>query len=166
MKKIISTIVLSIGLCAPVVAETNTGFYFGLTAGSDKIDAEGVDDASGAGLMAGWRFNENIALEFAGHASDADADDILPGCVFEIDTIALYMAARTSGQVYAKGRIGALSETVTPRDTCSFVDEETESGLSAGIGAGVRAGQAAFELEYTIVEQDVSRISISAIYNF
>lgn len=166
MKKIAGAFLFSIALTTSAWAETETGFYIGLTAGSDKIDVDGVDDASGAGLMAGWHFNKNISLEFSGHASDADADAILSGCVLEVDTVAMYLAARSSGQLYAKGRVGALSETITPRDTCVFVPEETESGLSAGIGGGVHLGQAALELEYTLVEADVNRLSLSVLYNF
>lgn len=166
MKKFAGAFLFSLALTTSAWAETETGFYIGLTAGSDKIDAEGVDDASGAGIMAGWRFNKNFALEFAGHASEADADDLLTGCVFEVDTAALYLAARSSGQLYAKGRVGVLSETITPRDTCAFAPEETDSGLSAGIGGGVRLGQAALELEYTMVEADVNRLSLSVLYNF
>lgn len=166
MKKIACVLFLSFGLSTSALAETESGFYIGLTAGSDQIDVDGVDDASGGGLMAGWRFNKNIAMEFSGHASDADADEILPGCVLEIDTAALYFAARSSGQLYAKGRVGVLSETVTPRDTCSFVQDEDESGLSAGFGGGVHLGKAALELEYTVVEADVNRLSLTVLYNF
>lgn len=166
MKRISGALLLSLCLTTPALAETETGFYLGLTAGSDQIDVEGVDDASGGGLLAGWRFNKNLALEFAGHASEANVDDILLGCTFEIDTAALYFAGRSSGQFYAKGRIGALKETITPRDACAFTPEVTESGLSAGVGGGIRLGKAAFELEYTMVEADVNRLSLSALYNF
>ena len=166
MKIITGAFLLTLGLATSAWAETETGLYIGLTAGSDKVDIQGIDNASGAGLMAGWRFNQNFALEFAGHASDADAGGILPGCVFEIDTVALYLAARSSGQFYAKGRVGVLSETITPRDTCAFTPEQTESGLSAGLGAGIRLGKAALELEYTMVEADVNRLSLSVLYNF
>lgn len=166
MKKAAGVFFIVLGLSTGARAESDAGFYIGLTAGSDKIDVQGIDDASGAGLLAGWRFNNNIALEFSGHASDAEADGILPGCTFEIDTVALYLAARSSGQFFAKGRVGALSETITPRDTCAFAPEGKESGLSAGIGGGVRIGKAAIELEYTMVEADVNRLSISALYNF
>lgn len=166
MKHSVSALVLAIGLSTPAWAETDSGFYLGLTAGSDKVNVDGVDNASGAGLMAGWRINKNVAIEFSGHSSDADADEILPGCVFEIDTVALYLAARSSGQVYAKGRMGMLSETVTPRDSCAFTPEQSESGISIGAGGGVRMGKAALELEYTMVEADVDRLSVSVLYNF
>lgn len=166
MKKIAGALLFSLTLATTAWAETEkeTGFYLGLTAGSDMIDVEGIEDASGAGMMAGWRFNKNFAVEFAGHASDADT--MLAGCTLEIDTVALYLTARSSGQVYGKGRVGALSETITPRDTCATLPEETESGLSAGLGGGVRFGKAAIEVEYTLVEADVNRLSASILYNF
>lgn len=167
MKKTVSAFIFLLGLSASTWAADDSGFYLGLTVGSDKISVDGLEDASGAGLLAGWKFNKNIALEFVGNASDSKADGLLAGCVFEIDTMALYLVGRTEGKFYGKGRIGGLSETITPRDTCVFVDKVSESGLSIGAGGGVHLGNnAAIELEYTLVEADVNRISMSVIYNF
>jgi hypothetical protein len=153
---------ISVSVCA----ENESGFYLGLAAGKDMVSVDGLDDASGGGLTAGWNFNRNVAIEFAGHASDSDADAILPGCVFEIDTSALYLAGRGNGDFYGKGKIGVLSETVRGRDSCAFAEEESESGLSLGFGGGLRFGQAALEFEYTIVEADVKRLSLTMLYNF
>jgi len=157
---------LILGLTSSAWAETSEGFYIGLIAGTDKIDVNGLEDASGAGLLAGWNFNKNVALEFAGNAADSKADALLAGCVLEIDTMAIYLTGRTDGKFYTKGRIGVLSETITPRDTCVFVQERSESGLSVSAGGGMRLGKAALELEYTLVEADVNRISLSVLYNF
>jgi hypothetical protein len=165
VKKVLGVLVVA-AMTAPVYAEDESGFYLGLTGGKDFISVEGFDDASGGGLMAGWNFNRNVAIEFAGHASDSKGDDLLPGCIFEIDTAALYLAGRSDGKFYGKGKIGVLSETIRGRDTCAFVEEESESGLSFGFGGGLRFGKAAVELEYTLVEADVRRLSVTMLYNF
>lgn len=144
----------------------DSGFYLGVTAGKHKVDVDGMSGGSAGGLVGGYRIAKGLSIEAAFTASDLKPD-VLPGCILEFDTAAVYGAFRSAGKVYFKGRVGVLNESLTARDTCvGLIDDESDTGLSFGIGGGVRFGKGALEIEYTLVEQDVDQISANLIYNF
>lgn len=167
MKKLIATALLGAGLLAGTAqAEQVGGLYIGITGGVERIDFDELDDGDMFGVVGGLRFANGLSLEavLAKSESDAKAD---PGCTIDLDTLGVYGAFRSSGNVYFKARVGLLYEEATSSNACpggKVSDDDT--GLSLGAGAGVRFGEVAVEAEYTIVEQDVDRISLAFLYNF
>lgn len=134
------------------------GFYLGVTAGKHKVDVDDLSGGTAGGLVGGYRISNGFGVEVAFTASEFDVD-VAPGCLLEFDTAAIYGVFRSSGPVYFKGRAGFLREELTSRDLCvGLIEGESDSGLSFGIGGGFRFGKGAFEVEYTLVEQDVDQI--------
>ncbi|MDP2228311.1 MAG: outer membrane beta-barrel protein [Moraxellaceae bacterium] len=146
-------------LAGTAQAEQVGGLYLGITGGVDRIDVAGVDDADMYGVVGGLRFGSGLSVEAAFGKSDTDTGG---GCTVDIDTLGLYGAFRSSGNVYFKGRVGLLHEKLS--DDCGSSLKDT--GLSLGAGAGVRFGGVAVEAEYTIIEQDIDRLSLTFLYNF
>jgi hypothetical protein len=152
---------------AVVAADEATGFYAGLAANNDTLDlsvAE-VEDATSIGLLLGYRFAENVGIELATGGGEHEIV-IIPGCAIDISTAAIYGAFRTTGKVYLKGKMGLLSEDVTSTAGCPVNAAASDTGMSYGLGGGVRMGKAAFEVEYTLIEADVSRLSGALLINF
>lgn len=136
-----------------------TGVYAGLTAANDMVSVAGVtvEDASSAGLLLGYRFAESVGIELATGGGEHDFTGF-PGCSMDVSTVAVYGAFRTPGKAYFKGKMGLLNESLTSTGICGGVTGD-DTGMSYGIGGGVNFGKAAFELEYTLIEADVSRLS-------
>jgi len=151
---------------AALAAEgTDQGFYAGLIVGNNSVDVSGadVDDGTSIGLLLGYRLAANVGIELATGNSEHDFPAV-PACTMEIDTIGVYGAFRSAGSAYFKGKLGFLSEDVSA-DCVGMT--ASDSGMSYGLGGGIRVGgNGAVELEYTQIEADVSRLSLTALYNF
>jgi len=147
-----------------IAEESNSGPYIGVKTGTMSVDVSGFDSVSATAFTLGASFNENssIELEFA-NSSSGDIDGLTGD--FTIKTAAVYYAFRSSGPAYVKGRIGFLQETVDINiESCGYYSlcdlSGDETGLSIGFGGGFKVGFASIELDYTLVEEDVSFIAL------
>lgn len=129
---------------------------FGANAGKMMIDASGVDDPTNAGVVIGkeWGVVFGDAAVEAEFTTSIDDGSFLGNDV-NVDTQAIYGAIRTAGPVYVIGKLGVLREEV---EIGSISD--TDTGMSAGIGVGFSVGLAQLELQYTVVEEDISYLSV------
>lgn len=162
MKKTILASAIAFMACSAAHAD-NEGVYIGVKGGSFQIDIEDASDPTGYGALIGYNFGRGPAIEF--EYTNSDSINIGGGYggyyygSLEIETVALYFAYRTQGTVFFKARAGLLKEDVTSNQFSKYNDSET--GLSAGVGVGVNMGSVAqLEAEYTIIEQDVSLLSL------
>lgn len=164
---------------APVLADDNGGVYVGAKYGKFMIDVEEATDPTDGGVLLGYRFKNGMAIEFEHTKAESDVLDgnISVGTV-KLTTNALYFAYRAGGAAFFKFKAGLLKEDVSGEATgqdCYYdyygnnsycysstedAGDENDVGLSAGIGAGVNIGSVVqMEVEYTIIEQDVSFLS-------
>lgn len=171
---------------APVWADDNSGPYIGAKYGKFMIDVEEVNEPTDGGFLLGYRFASGAAIEFERTQAQADIilENISVGSV-DLETTALYFAYRTDGSVFFKVKAGLLKEDVSAEadgGSCYYdyysgytycsggdttIEEKDDTGLSVGIGAGVNLGSVAqIEAEYTIIEQDVSFLSLGLNLRF
>jgi hypothetical protein len=129
---------------------------FGANAGKMMIDASGVDDPTNAGVVIGkeWSVVFGDAAVEAEFTTSIDDGSFLGNDV-NVNTQAVYGAIRTAGPVYVIGKLGVLREEV---EIGSISDSDT--GVSAGIGVGFSIGLAQMEVQYTVVEEDISYLSV------
>lgn len=165
MRKIIVGLVLA--SCSSLLVAGETGPYVGLMLGTDRVDnSVGADNGSTGGLLLGWRIQDQFAVE--GVIASTKHDVVGTPCTLNNDTVGIYGAFRSTGNVYFKGRLGFLSEDISTEGAaiCAAAETVSDSGMSLGVGGGYRFGKVAFEVEYTIIEADVSRLSLSGMVNF
>lgn len=155
-------------LALPAYAQELSPWYAGLKAGTMDVDASGFKEAGNAALFLGYTLyaDANGRLAFEGEVSRTISDGDAPGGGWDINTLAAYGAYRTAGNVFLKAKAGFLSEDVNVSGTGGSV-AGSDSGVSFGAGVGVRMGKkAAFEIEYTVVEDDISFVSLAYFTHF
>jgi hypothetical protein len=151
---------IAVGLVTLTVSVFNNAalaeFYFGAKTGPMIIDKSGVDDPTNLGLMLGYELPVPLligALGVEGEVTRTVEDGSFLQRDVELDTAAAYAAFRTAGPVYFKARLGYAD-----------LDEEgisdIDGGTSAGVGVGLGLGLVQFELEFTVLEDDVGFFSL------
>ena len=172
MKKIALSAAILMGACGSVYAQ-DPGVYIGVKAGSFRIDAEELDsnNPNGRGFVVGYNLGEGPAIEFEHNKSDTfhaglDGYYYGPTVEGEIETSALYFAYRSQGTAFFKVKAGVLKEDVSASAYSESADE-SDTGLSLGAGFGFNLGDVAqIEAEYTIIEEDVSFLSLGLNLRF
>ncbi len=111
----------------------------------DKYDVE-MDNL---GFVFGGEISDILALEFD-YSQTVSADKEESGgsiAKASVDSIGLFLVARTSGDVYVRGRVGYTRIELEISDFGS----DNIYGIAYGIGAGMKVGEgAAIEIEYTV----------------
>lgn len=155
-------------LVMPAYAQDLSPWYAGLKAGMMDVDASGFDEAANAALFGGYTLHQDATGQLAleGEYSQSISDGDAPGGGWDIKTFAVYGAYRTAGPAYLKAKAGYLREDVNVSGPAGDVGG-TDSGFSFGAGGGFRIGKkAAFEIEYTVIEDDVNFFSIGYFTHF
>lgn len=135
--------------------------YIGVKAGPMLIDLEGLDDPMNLGLFfgssrSGGAFEAEITT--SGVKGGTDNVDLT------ITTIGAYAVYRTEGDgPFFKIKAGFVNEDVKFEGFGRSVSE-SDSGSSLGIGFGSRSRDSLFEVEFTIIEQDVNFLSLGASF--
>ncbi|MEC8811620.1 MAG: outer membrane beta-barrel protein [Pseudomonadota bacterium] len=171
MKKIALSAALLMAASGSVLAQ-DAGVYIGAKAGSFRIDAEELNsnNPNGRGFVLGYNLGDGPAIEFERNSSDtfyAGLDRYSgPEVEGELETTALYFAYRSVGTAFFKVKAGILKEDVKAKGYSAAADE-SDTGLSVGAGFGFNLGDIAqVEAEYTIIEQDVSYLSLGLNLRF
>lgn len=146
-------------------------FYLGVKVGSMDADFSGFDRAVNVGLNIGYELLRDTrgALAIEGEYTTTASDgDISGGGEWDADTLAVYAAYRTAGDLYVKGKAGYLNQDVKGTGGgASNITSGDESGFSYGIGAGWRLDRkSALEIEYTVASDELKFISLGYIARF
>ncbi len=160
---------LSILLCsaalmfATAAQSEESAAYFGVKAGVLFPDLDDLEEAYNAGLTVGYGRGA-----FAGEAEFTTTlfpgESALPGVEWDMTTLALYGVYRSPGKVYFKLKAGGLYEQVT-FNAMGVNLQDKETGVSAGLGMGYRIdNQARVEVEYTMVDEDVSLLTLGYLF--
>ena len=127
--------------------------YLGVKAGILTIDSDDpatdAVDVTNMGFVFGGHLNDYLALEFDyTQTVSAEKEDFIGTAVkVHTDTIGLFLVARTTGDLYVKGRLGYswIDQEITK------VGSDTVYGLAGGLGAGYEFSDTfSLEAEYTL----------------
>lgn len=172
MRTNIAVIVLSLLFLIPATSnasgryESSRDFYpgkvyLGIKYGSLRaLDLEIFNPATGMdqeedaeigtlGFVAGGSINDLLSLEFEyNYTVSKEYFGSLPGRL-EGEGWGLYLAAKSQGDVYFKGRVGYTQTEFDGNDGISR-GSVTNYGVAAGVGVGFKLGPGALEIEYTL----------------
>lgn len=138
-------------------AAGDNGIHLGIKTGVMDVDVAGFDIDTPLGIVFGF---EQGSYGVEAELTFADGELELFGfgsASFDFDTLAIYGVFRSQGEVFYKLKAGFLREDI---------DGATDSGLSVGVGFGARIDSVSLEAEYTIIEEDVSFLSVGGNIHF
>jgi hypothetical protein len=151
----------------------------GLKVGNMVHEADGYKDATNRGVVVGYTFNRpvgpgsaSVEFEFTDTFDDGEIDQGfgLGGTgTWQVQTKAVYVAWRTDGTIYFKGKVGAVLADVKERPTDAQELSTDESAIAIGGGVGVRfGGNGSVEFEYTGGQgiNDINFASVGAALHF
>ena len=179
IKQSLMAMMLSAGVTVSVYAEESR-WYIGMTGGAmlfkKNMDVGGgatasPEAATNIGLMGGylWSVTRAGSLAVEGEFTDTASrgNYSLQGVdgTVAVQTLALYGAYRSPGTFYVKVKAGVLNEKLSvARAHVSVVnssDLRAAVGLGGGFNFGVNPGGSSLEIEYTLIEENVSFVSAS-----
>ncbi len=144
--------------------------YFGIKAGVMKADVDGFDTSNNFGLLLGFDVYRDVAGAFSiegEYTRKLSKGNVSGGGDWKIETLAAYGAYRTAGDLYLKAKVGYLREDVSVSGVGNTSVSGTDSGVSYGAGVGYRFNRkTGLELEYTIIEGDISFLSLGYFTHF
>ncbi len=151
----------TISLLPAGTASAGEGGYVGLKFGPMLVDLEGVDDPMNAGFVFGSS-KSGGAIE--GEFTTSMVKGGIGSADLTITTFAFYGVYRSEGEGgFIKLKGGFLNEDVKAESGSREVSE-SDDGASFGFGIGSRSENSLFEIEYTIVEQDVNFLSLGIMF--
>jgi outer membrane immunogenic protein len=152
---------------APAIAQ-QTPLYFGLKAGLMDADAGGFDESTNLGLVLGYDLHRdaNGALSLEGEYNNTIDKGDVPGGDWKVETLGVYGAYRTAGELYLKAKAGVVREDVKVKGGSNGIaGKDTE--FSYGVGAGLNIQrQSGLEFEFTAIEEDINFYSVAFFTHF
>jgi len=147
----------SLLMASPAVAD---GWIFGANTGTMQVDVAGVSNPTNIGFMAGYEIGVGVGdIAFEGEITRTLSAGSYLGVDVEVETEALYVAFRTAGPVYFKGRVGTLQEEVRIGPVSG-----SETGTSIGLGVGFSLALVQLELDITQIEEDITYLSLGVVF--
>ena len=147
-------------------------FYLGGTAGLMDSDRNGFDDATSAGVLAGWEFfSKDIfhvlaETEFTSTVSDGDLRNGGEKGDWDLDTRAVYLGSRLGDRAYVKVRFG-YSWTDLSTDFAGRSRSDSETSLSWGGALGWNfTSHWGMQVDGTLVDSDVTYWNLGLLYRF
>ncbi|NOZ10923.1 MAG: porin family protein [Gammaproteobacteria bacterium] len=175
----------------PTLAESPTWFgkkatgtwMAGIKAGNMINEGTDFSDSSNVGLLVGYTFAKPIgdaggstSVEFemttsADRGTFGNNSALATTGKWDVESKALYVAYRSAGTVYFKGKLGGvIADITTERDSGATSNDTVEDAkVSLGAGLGMRISEKAnIELEWAsgIGENDINYVSLGAVFNF
>jgi len=146
--------------------------YVGASLGAMDADRSGFDEATNAGLLAGYAlytrdiFSAALEGELTTTVSDGDLKAAGSKGSWDIDTRALYAAFRLGEGFYMKVRFGfAWTDLSFDYQGASFKD--SDSGLSWGGAAGwMISDRWGVQLDGSLVDSDTTYWNAGILYRF
>ena len=147
IRQLVFAAFVALSVAAPVQAADNLA-YFGFKAGLMDADASGHANPLNVGALFGYQFFDEphgsgaVEGEFTTTLTKGDKDG---GGKWGVDTLAVYFAYRTAGDVYFKGKAGVANQHISGTDRVP-----DGSTFAFGVGVGWKASRkAGIELEGT-----------------
>ena len=150
----------------------------GIKVGDVRIDDPLYENANNATLVLGYQFarvvgnraSASVEFEIGDSFNEGDLNISPPGN-WKARTIGLYMAVRTPGTVYFKGKLGVLDSDIRTRDTGQFILDQGDTAFAFGAGFGVLLGAEKnfnLELEWTGAsgDNDIQQFTLGGLARF
>ncbi len=143
---------------------SHAGLYLGVRAGVTDVSIDNIEvdeSPANAGLILGYKLpfifsRISVEADLTRSVDDGEAD----GSDLGVDSNGVFLAYRTSGFFYLKGRVGLMRAGLTG----DFA--ESENGEAYGVALGLRFASLAAELDHTVIDDDVGYTSVALIFNF
>lgn len=173
LRKIVLTLIIGLGGLWTTSAQAANNnimdhLYFGAKAGLMMFDAPGFGDAINIGGFVGAPVARlaqgtiSVEGELTTSLISGDIGYLGLNGHWRNTTLAGYGVFRTHGQIYFKGKAGILFQNISVSNggiPGSY--SGTDSSVSLGVGGGMHlSGGQSLELEYTIINSDMSFLSI------
>ena len=153
-------------------AAQSEGWYLGTSLGVMNADIGGFDDATNAGVLAGYDvftreiFAASIELEATTTVSDGD---VMIGSTkgdWDLDTRAVYAVSRLGERFYGKVRFGFLWEDFSVNtDTDSQSDSDSSISWGAAIG-WMFSEYLGLQADGTRIDADIHYWNLGLVYRF
>ncbi|HEC13649.1 MAG TPA: hypothetical protein ENI80_10475 [Acidiferrobacteraceae bacterium] len=183
--------VSGLGINTPTLADNPSWFgkkatgtwMAGVKAGNMIHEGKDFSNSTNAGLLVGYTFARPVggaggstSVEFE-MTTNIDKGNFGSGSVlttpgkWNVESKAVYVAYRSAGTVYFKGKLGGvIADVTTVRDSGATSNDTIEDAkVSLGAGLGMRLNEKAnIELEWAsgIGENDINYVSLGAVFNF
>ena len=148
------------------------GWYLGASVGGMDADIDGFDDATNAGILAGYDvfsreiFAASIEAEFTTTVSDGDVKISGINGDWDIDTRAVYVATRLGDRFYGKVRYGFLWEDFSV-DIAGNSQSDSDSSISWGAAVGwMFAEHLGVQADATRIESAIHYWNLGLVYRF
>jgi hypothetical protein len=148
------------------------GWYLGASVGVMDADIGGFDNATNAGVLAGYDvftreiFAASIETEFTTTVADGDIKSSANNGDWDIDTRAVYVASRLGDSFYGKVRFGFLWEDISV-DFAGNSQSDSDAAISWGAAAGwMFAEHLGIQVDATRVESSIQYWNLGMIYRF
>ena len=159
--RILSLFIVS--ACLLAVSPVKAGeWFFGGKLAYFEMDIPNIDDPDNAGLVLSYDWDIDYgSVGVEGDFTTTFEDGRLGTEKVELDTFGLYGVYRTRGPgtgnigPYLKLKAGAAYTDLTIGNTAT-----DDTNFSAGFGLGLNLALVSFELEYTVMADDIDMVSL------
>lgn len=180
-----------LAISAPTLAESPSWFgdkatgtwMAGIKVGNMINEGTDFSNSSNAGLVVGYTFARPVGSAGGSTSVEFEMTTSIDKGTFGEESVltttgkwdvaskAIYVAYRSAGTVYFKGKLGGvIADVTTVRDSgATNRDTVEDAKVSLGAGVGMRLSEKAnIELEWAsgIGENDINYISLGAVFNF
>ena len=147
---------------AALPAPRKSSFYAGLRAGAYQTDVSGIDVGSPAGVVLGFG-----KPDFGFEMDIAVSDMQVAGETVSYSTAGFYLSYRTASPIYMKFRVGMVEQAISVPVGSGYAVFESDFGFSTSLGLGKRfTDSVLLDLDYTVVDQDLSSITLGLNKHF
>jgi len=148
------------------------GWYLGTSVGVVNADVAGFDDATNAGVLAGYDvfskeiFAASIETELTTTVSDGDVKISGSKGDWDVDTRAVYVVSRLGDRFFGKVRYGFLWEDFSV-DIAGNSQSDSDSSISWGAAVGwMFAEHLGVQADVTRIDSDIHYWNLGLIYRF
>jgi hypothetical protein len=148
------------------------GFYLGASTGIMDTDVGGFDEATNAGILAGYDVYTkdiiavSLEAEFTTTVSDGDVEIQGNKGDWDLDTRAAYIAFRMGQRAYLKVRYGVVHNDVTVKVAGFRRSESDTSGSWGGAIGWMFDDNWGMQVDGTMVDPDVTYWNLGVKYHF
>ena len=170
MKYKVRSLLAILAVCSTSVGAG--GFYLGASTGIMDADVSGFDEATNAGILAGYDVytKDIIAVPLEGEFTTtvSDGDVKIQGYKgnWDIDTQAAYIAVRGGQRAYIKVRYGVVHNDVTVKVAGFRRSESDTSGSWGGAIGWMFTDHWGIQVDGTMVDSDVNYWNLGMKYQF
>jgi opacity protein-like surface antigen len=176
MKKTLAAIAIASAIATPAFA-ADTGMYIGGQIGQSKYGwSDTPNSATSGGIFAGFKFNQNIAMEGAYTSFGSVNSNIVPAASVKSNALSLsaVLSAPLSDSFSIYGKLGVASVKSDGAYLGANVVGTSKTGVTAGAGvqfninqsAGIRLGYDSYQSALGAGTANIQDLNLGVVLNF